>query len=180
MTTPDSTTETTTETKTETAAPEADSTTETTQTTTETTETSDEATRKAEMDALPEWARKLLTKANGEAANYRTRLREAEESLSKAKTPEEFTAAVAEVQQKNAELEKSLLVTKIAVKHNLPAPLAERLKGDTEADLEKDAQALLALIKVEPSRLGGGLNPNGTETVSSDPRTLRNAGRRRR
>jgi len=43
-------------------------------------------------DELPEWARTKLTKANSEAANYRTRLRETEAKLLEAKTPEEFAA----------------------------------------------------------------------------------------
>ncbi|WP_411089566.1 hypothetical protein [Streptomyces sp. 061-3] len=48
-------------------------------------------------DDLPDWARKDLTKVRGEAARYRTRLRDAEMKLGSAKSREEFEAALAEV-----------------------------------------------------------------------------------
>lgn len=117
-----------------------------------------------ELDELPEWARKKLTKANSEAARYRTELREAQEKLQSAKTVEEFEAATKELADKNAELEQALLRERVARKHNLPDALADRLRGSTEEELVADAKALAKLVAApddaDPSSLGGGLDPS--------------------
>lgn len=125
-------------------------------------------------DELPEWARTKLTKANSEAANYRTRLRETEAKLAEAKTPEQFAAALAEVTTKNAELERSVLVNGVAGKHNLPVELAELLKGDDEAALTAHAKTLQKFIAKgkAPLALGGGLTPGENEADDNDPRKL--------
>lgn len=124
-------------------------------------------------DELPEWARKELTKVRGEAAGYRTRLRDAEARLSEAKTPEEIEAAVKEFKDRNAELEHELLVVKIAQKHGLPEELAARLKGATPEELEKDAKALQKfIVPATPESLGGGLDPNDDDDGETDPRKL--------
>lgn len=125
-------------------------------------------------DELPEWARTKLTKANSEAANYRTRLRETEAKLAEAKTPEQFAAALAEVTAKNAELERSVLVNGVAGKHNLPAELAELLKGDDEAALTAHAKTLQKFIAKGKAPLGlnGGLTPGENEADDNDPRKL--------
>ena len=134
------------------------------------------------VDELPEWARNKLTKANSEAANYRTRLRETEAKLAEAKTPEEFASALAEVTAKNAELERSVMVNGVAGKHNLPAELAELLKGDDEAALTAHAKVLqqfIAKAKVS-APLGGGLTPGANDADENDPRKLaRNSSRYR-
>jgi hypothetical protein len=120
----------------------------------------------------PEVLRKKLTDANAEAANYRTKLRDVEDKLSKAKTTEEFEAAVADLKAKNAELERSVLVSKVAGKHELPAELAELLKGDDEAALEAHAQKLAKLVNKTPETLSGGLDPSDTDDGEMDPRKL--------
>ncbi|WP_327292450.1 hypothetical protein [Streptomyces sp. NBC_01198] len=129
----------------------------------------------------PEVLRKKLTDANAEAANYRTKLREAEDKLSKAKTVEEFETATADLKAKNAELERSLLVTKVAGKHELPAELAELLKGDDEAALEEHAKKLAKLVgQAAPEDLSGGLNPSDKDDGEMNPRKLAGrVGRRR-
>jgi hypothetical protein len=116
-------------------------------------------------DELPDWARKELTKVRGEAASYRTRLRDAEDKLKDAKTPEEFESAVSEIRNANAALERQIMVNKVAGKYELPAELAARLQGDDEAALEADAKALAALVaaKTTPETLGGGLNPGESD-----------------
>lgn len=125
------------------------------------------------VDELPEWARTKLTKANSEAANYRTRLRETEAKLLEAKTPEEFAAALAEVTTKNAALERSIMVNGVAGKHNLPAELAELLKGDDEAALTAHAVVLQQFAKGKvPGSLGGGLTPGDNDADENDPRKL--------
>ncbi|MGW1258461.1 hypothetical protein ACWD5Q_25590 [Streptomyces sp. NPDC002513] len=128
---------------------------------------------------LPEWARKELTKVRGEAASYRTRLRDAESKLSEAKLPEEFEAALAEVKTKNAELERSVLVGSVARKFDLPDDLASRLRGETPEELESDAKALQTLLAPKvPESLGGGLTPADDDDGEMDPRVLARRSRR--
>ncbi|MEU5433828.1 hypothetical protein AB0G73_10665 [Streptomyces sp. NPDC020719] len=130
-------------------------------------------------DELPEWARKELTKVRSEAASYRTRLRDAETKLSDAKSPEEFEAALAEITTKNAELEHSLTVSKVARRYDLPDVLAARLHGATVEELEADAKTLQALLTPKtPESLGGGLTPSDEDEGEMDPRALARRSRR--
>ncbi|MFE7124038.1 hypothetical protein [Streptomyces sp. NPDC057617] len=115
----------------------------------------------------------------GEAASYRTRLRDAESKLSEAKSPEEFEAALTEVKAKNAELEHSLVVASVARKFELPDELAGRLRGSTPQELETDAKALQALLApTAPESLGGGLTPSDEDDGEMDPRVLARRSRR--
>ncbi|MFE0771974.1 hypothetical protein [Streptomyces sp. NPDC058861] len=134
----------------------------------------------AAEDGLPDWARKELAKVRGEAAGYRTRLRNAETALSEAKSPEQFEAALAEVKQQNAALERSLVVASVARKYDLPEALAGRLHGATPEELEADAKALQALVvPAAPLALGGGLTPSDDEDDGEmDPRKLARRTRR--
>ncbi|MFE7480014.1 hypothetical protein [Streptomyces sp. NPDC057552] len=130
-------------------------------------------------DSLPEWARKELVKTRNEAAGYRTRLRDAEVKLSEAKSPEEFEAALSEVKLQNAALERSLLVTRVAGKFELPEILADALKGDTPEELEAHAKALRAIVAPPHSpTLSGGLNPVDEGDGEMDPRKLARRTRR--
>ncbi|MFI5861817.1 hypothetical protein [Streptomyces sp. NPDC051546] len=130
-------------------------------------------------DDLPDWARKELAKVRGEAAGYRTRLRDAETKLSGARGPEEFEAALADVKAKNAELEHSLVVATVARKFDLPEVLAARLRGTTPEELEADAQALQSLLAPQsPPALGGGLDPSDEDDGEMDPRKLARRTRR--
>lgn len=135
-------------------------------------------------DELPEWARTELTRARGDAARYRTALREAEAKLANAKTPEEFEAAVSEFKTRNADLEREVLVSKVARRHELPDELAEVLKGATEEELDEHAKRLKRFTVPatrEPADLNGGLNPGGDDDEPNDPRALaRKYGRGRR
>ncbi|ELP64625.1 hypothetical protein ACKI1I_06895 [Streptomyces turgidiscabies] len=130
-------------------------------------------------DELPDWARKKLAKVRGEAAGYRTRLRDAETKLSEAKTPDEVEAALADVKAKNVDLERSLLVSTVARKFDLPEALAGRLRGDIPDELEADAKALQAFVTpAPPPALGGGLNPSDNDDGEMDPRKLARRTRR--
>lgn len=134
----------------------------------------DEAPKEDE-NALPDWARNKLTKANNEAASYRTQLREAQAMLAKAKSPEEFEAAVAEFNERLAETELNAAKATAALKYNLPDTLVARLQGSTPEELEADAKALSELVQTAPKneRLRGGLNPAGnTEPEKYDPKKL--------
>lgn len=121
-----------------------------------------------------------LTKVRAEAANYRVRLREAETKLSEAKTPEDIEAAVAEFKTANANLERQLLVTKVAAKFELPEELAARLQGDDEAALEADAKSLAAFVAPKnPESLSGGLTP-GESDEDFDPVKAAHEAKKRR
>ncbi len=118
------------------------------------------------VESLPQWARDSLTKANKEAAEYRTRLREAEPALTELaalkaasqtelEKAQELAAANAAAKQ---EAEATLaaeraerLRLKVAMDKQLPASLVDRLRGSTEEELAADADALLALLPT-PSR----------------------------
>lgn len=118
-----------------------------------------------DVKSLPQWAQDLISQVRGEAANYRTQLRESQNALEKAKTPEDIEKATTELREANARLERDLLIERVAAKHNLPEDLKVRLKGDTEKDLDADAAALAKFApkvekKVDPETLSGGLNPD--------------------
>ena len=133
-------------------------------------------------DELPDWARKRLTRANAEAANYRTRLREAEARLDGAKTPEEYEQAVTDIKTRNADLEQQLARERVARKFGLPDDLAGRLTGATVEELEADARKLQKYsAPAEPVVLSGGLDPTDDSDTETDPRVLarRYGGRRR-
>lgn len=135
-------------------------------------------------DELPEWAKKELTKVRGEAANYRVKLREAQEALANAKTPEEFEAATAELTSQVATLERSLLIGSVATTFKLPPELAAVLKGDTEDELTAHAKELAKFVPVEEDEdvdLSGGLTPDERDDDPDDPAELaRKYGRGRR
>ena len=132
-------------------------------------------------DELPEWVRKRLSKANAEAANYRTRLREAETRLEGAKTTKEFEAALAEFKARNAELEQEILRAQVARRFHLPDELAARLRGQTAEELEADAQTLRQYATTpQPERLSGGLDPSDDGEVFDPVKEARRARAARR
>lgn len=108
-------------------------------------------------------ALKALAKVRKENAATRTRLREAEDKLKDAKTPEEFEAAKDEILNASATDARDLLVENVALRHKLPDELADALKGETKEELEAHAKVLAKFATPEPSNdpdLGGGLDPN--------------------
>lgn len=130
-------------------------------------------------DELPDWAKKELKSVRGEAANYRTKLRDAEKKLTDAKTPEEHAAAVEALRVENASLAKSVLMGTVARKYDLPDELAELLKGDDEAALEKHAKTLQKFaVSTSPESLSGGLSPDDGDDGETDPRKLARRTRR--
>jgi len=126
---------------------------------------------------LPEWAQGELKKVRGEAANYRTKLREVEKQLSEAKTPEEFESVRTELGTRIAELEHEILRSAVATEHKLPKELAAVLKGSTEEELTEHAKVLAKYAPVtepDPESLSGGLNPGDGDDgdLPDDPRAL--------
>lgn len=85
-----------------------------------------------------------LRKANKEAETHRLKLKELEDRDKSEADKAADRAAEAERRAQRAET--ALLRTRIALSKGLPAELADRLQGDTEAEMADDAEALLALV----------------------------------
>ena len=146
-----------------------------TETSTETGST-DEKPEEVPADVL----RKELTGARADAANYRTKLRDAEAKLSEAKTVEEFEAATAELKGQIETLERTILLRDVAAKYELPEALAKRLTGSTPEELEADAKELQKLVApAAPESLAGGLDPEDNDE-DFDPVKAVQAARRSR
>lgn len=118
-----------------------------------------------------------LTKANQEAARYRTRLREVEKALEGRKTAEEVEELVNNLKSERESAERALLIENVALKHSLPNELAELLRGETREELEKHATTLAKFApkeegeQVPPGDLDGGLNPGSDGSDDDlDPR----------
>lgn len=125
-----------------TGEPQGQEPTDSTATTATTTETKDP------WDGIPEewaWTKGEVESARSEAAGRRVALREAEEKLKSAKSPEEFTAAMAEFQKKETDLTANLARERAARKHGLSDDVLEFLTGTDEAQIEKQAAKLAAL-----------------------------------
>lgn len=131
-------------------------------------------------DELPEWAQKELKKARGDAARYRTSLRDAEAKLADAKTPEEFEAARAELAEENEKLQTQLAREKLVNAHSLPEDVAALLSGTAE-EMETQAKLLASHIAApQPKEASGGLSPSDDGDDGYDPvaavRKARNRG----
>jgi len=107
-----------------------------------------------------------LKKANAEAAKYR-KAAEAIEAERKAKEEAELTETE-KLRKHAAELEAELKAARIATlqrdaaaKHNLPAELAPRLKGETLEELEADAKELAKLLPPKQQPQASPTNPGG-------------------
>lgn len=118
-----------------------------------------------------------------EAAKYRT---EAKALAEKAKAYDEYTEsqkteqqkvadALAQAQAERDRLQSELLRVQIISKKQLPASLAERLRGSTLEELEADADALMAELKASfverskptPEQTGAGIVGEGGGTKSA-------------
>lgn len=138
---------------------------------------------------------KYVTDLRNEAASWRTKLREAEDKLKDAKTPEELEALRQEMakeredaDKKAAETAHQLLVENVALKFGLPEKLAKKLTGKTREELESDAKELAEFApkkadedNEDDTPLEGGLSPRNRDSDPDDPRALAaKYGRRRR
>lgn len=91
------------------------------------------------------WTKNAVESANREAASRRVALRELEERVKDAKTPEEFNKALADVKAKEAELTNQLARERAARKHSLDDDMLEFLTADSEEGIEKQAAKLATL-----------------------------------
>lgn len=135
-----------------------------------------------------------IAKVNSEAANLRSRLKEAEEKAqlydelenAKKSEAERMAERLASAEAKAQEAERRAMVAEVTRDTGLPAALAKRLTGTTREELEADAAELLSLMPADeerptvPSRrptesLRPGATPDGAP-LNSDPllRDLKN------
>lgn len=131
------------------------------------------------LDELPEWARKRMSKANSEAAKYRNQLRDVQQRLEGAKTPEEFEAATKELATANRDLELNLARERALRKHDLSDDDLIFLTASSAEDIEKQAKALATRAgSAGARRLKGGLVPDEGDSSPDDPRELARLTRR--
>lgn len=137
----------------------------------------------------PDEVRQLISAANrrarhaeGELKSARLRLQELQD-VGKSET-EQLAGRAERAESRAAELERSLLVERVAAKHSIPVEHVHRLAGSSEEELEADARALAKLFPKEeqaPADLGagarGGATPPGSRGFSDQIR--RQAQRRR-
>lgn len=144
----------------------------------ETEETTDEQGGDDAPEMTVDDLKKVIKSLRGENAGWRTQLRDAQAQLKNAKTPEEFAAAIADVESKVAAKDRELVI----VKYKLPDDLAELLPtGLSAEDLEAKAKALAKYAPTsdeEDRELSGGLKP-GTGEDKLGPRELAKRAQRR-
>lgn len=125
-------------------------------------------TEKADpWEGLPDefaWAKSAVESANREAASRRVALREAEDKLKDAKTPEEFQRVMSEYTEKQTALTTELERERAARKHGLADDVLEFLTATTPDEIEKQAAKLAALKPGTPKVItttppAGGVTP---------------------
>lgn len=139
-------------------------------------------------DVLPDWAREKLTKANNEAAKYRTEKNEAVEAAKK-EVADSFNSKIEELEARIKEGDEELGSSRHEVeriKASLEAGIsadkvlsfADLLKGDNSEELRSHAESLKELFSagdaprsskaIDPSQgKGGGVPLNGDPLLNS-------------
>ena len=90
--------------------------------------------------AAEELAKLKAKDYDGEIQKLKTALAEAQKKIAS------NDQVVSDLTTRAKAAEKSLTKNRVAAKHNIPAELAERLTGDTEEEIEKDAEALAKFV----------------------------------
>ena len=93
----------------------------------------DEVTKKYEGYISPEDASKQTAELNKQIKDLTAKLGERDSSI-------------ADLTAKNKAYETASVKTRIAREYNIPYELADRLSGDTEDDIKKDAEKLSAFV----------------------------------
>lgn len=91
------------------------------------------------------WTKAEVESARREAASRRVALKELETKLSEAKSPEEFSKAMADAKASEDSLARELSRERAARKHRLDDDLLEFLTGNTDEEIEAKALKLAAL-----------------------------------
>lgn len=140
----------------------------------ETTQVEGTETASASPDALPEWARAQITKANNEAAKYRTKAKETEERV-RFEVESEYEAQITALSDERAAIAADLNAARLdgmrlraALAAGIPGEsaveFAELLKGETEEELAAHAEKVKGLMGTQRTArvvdrsqgLGGG------------------------
>lgn len=114
------------------------------------------------VDVLPDWAREKLTKANNEAAKYRTEKNEAVEKA-KQEVTESFTEKVealeaqvaerdSEIQSGRHEVDKLRAAIDAGISNDKIFTFADLLKGENPEELKSHAEELKKLFVVEEKK----------------------------
>ena len=131
-------------------------------------------------EELPKEVKSKIAKLNREANGLRTRLRELEEKLTGAKTPEEVAKVTAELTEDNGRLTRELAVEKALRKHGLEEGDAVLLTATTPEEIAAQAERIASRIGGGSGPLRGGLDPTDEDNEPSDPGELaKKYGRRR-
>lgn len=105
--------------------------------------------------------------------DYENKLEEMKKSAKEAADKLSANAqTVTELTKRAETAEHSLLKNKIAYAHNLKLELAERLIGNTEEELNKDAEFLAASMKPTTTAPLYSTNPNQNTKTASDQALL--------
>lgn len=140
-------------------------------------------------------AKAKIAKVNSEAASLRQRLKDAEDKVRKHEDAGKSEAErekdkVKSLEDRTSNAERELVRLRVAIKKGLTESQAKRLVGDTEEELEADADELLETFgkpkekeKGSPGgkpkeKLSGGGDPT-EEPEETDPRKLAGKIRRR-
>lgn len=131
-------------------------------------------------DELPKEVKSKIAKLNREAKGLRDRLRDLEEKLTGAKTPEEVAQVTSELTENNARLARELAVEKALRKHGLEEDDAVLLTATTPEEIAAQAERIASRIGGGSGPLRGGLDPTDEDNEPSDPGELaKKYGRRR-
>jgi len=125
------------------------------------------------VDVLPDWAREKLTKANNEAAKYRTEKNDAVEKAKQevadsfAEKVEALEAQVAEskseVQTGRREVDRLKAAIEAGISNDKIFAFADLLKGDTPEEFRSHAEELKGLFAVQddnPPRKQSATDPS--------------------
>lgn len=114
-----------------------------------------------------------LKRVRAEAASRRTRVRELEDSLKDAKTPDEVQAAISDYTEKLAQAELAITVRDVADDFNIPKELRSFLTGKNEEELKAQAKVLQTHATTAPPKdLRGGVEPDDDDDGEYDPGKL--------
>lgn len=130
-----------------------------------------------QVETLPDWAREAISKANGEAAKYRTEKNDAVTAAKEA-VNQEWATKVSDSQARSAALEADLgdawvYAAKLEAAVNAGVPtdkvlaFAKFLKGSDEASIKESAESAKALFGIgtqlatDPTQGSGGVPPVG-------------------
>lgn len=140
------------------------------------TETEQESVEETKVTPEDDWKakarkhEKASKKAAEELEQARQKLKQYEDrDKSEAEKAEEARKAL---EARAAKAEAELLRLKVAAKKNLPTELAERLRGDSEEELEADADRLSELVKTPKTVDTDAGKGKAASEAPSDPASL--------